>query len=328
MPDIFPVRYSQPSPSALKSELLKRYPFDVIADCTLFKSGLNDVYQVRSGDEIYYLRISPANKYVLKDIEEEADIINLLVENGVNAAPPVCCNDGKFVWEINAPEGKRFLILFKEAKSSPSGDETKMQFNLGQMLAKIHTITDRNDISVNRKGFEPVNLTTRPLELVKPYINEEDFDFLASASQKCIEFVEESVPVKEPYYGFCHGDIQPNNYRFIGEKPELFDFDCMGTGWRVSDIAVLLWNMSMGNEKYNESSLWQSFLDGYNSVRILTESELKCLPAFCALRMIWFMGIHMDLKERFTGSFGYNKDFFGFCINNFKSWYSKAFPEL
>ena len=245
MTSIFPVRYAQPSPSALKKELLNRYVFDKITECTLFKSGLNDVYQVKSGDEIFYLRISPANKYILKDIEEEADIINILVENGVNAAPPVCCKSGKFVWEINAPEGKRFLILFKEAKNSPSGEEPKMHYNLGHMLAQIHIITDNYIITINRKGFEPDNLQTKPLELVKPYINEEDFDFLVTASQKCIDFIGDSIPATEPYYGFCHGDIQPNNYHFIGERPGLFDFDCMGIGWRAFDIAVFLWNMSM-----------------------------------------------------------------------------------
>lgn len=328
MTDIFPVRYSQPSPAALQKELSERYLFDGLPECSLFQSGLNDTYQVRSGNEIFYLRISQANKYIFKDIEEEAEIINLLVKNGVHAASPVCCNNGKFVWIINAPEGERYCILFKEAKNSPSGSETKKHFNLGQTVAQIHTITDKYDISVNRKGFEPDHLIDIPLTLIKQHFNEEDFNYLELASKRCIEHAVCMLPLTKPYYGFCHGDIQPNNYRFTGDIPELFDFDCMGTGWRSFDIAVFLWNMSMANEKYGECNDWHAFLDGYNSVRVLTENEMKALPVFCALRMIWFLGIHMDLKERFTGSSGYNQNFFAFCLNNFKSWYNKAFPEL
>lgn len=328
MADFFPVRYSQSSPTALQEELCNRYSFDGLPECTLFQSGLNDTYQIKFDNDIFYLRVSPTNKYILKDIEEEAEIINLLVKNGVNAASPMCCNGGEFVWEINAPEGKRYCIMFKEAKSLPSGSKINQHFNLGQMVAKIHSITDKYEVSVNRKGFEPENLVEIPLALVKQYFNENDFDYLVCAAKKCIEYIVQMLPVTKPYYGFCHGDIQPNNYRFTDEIPELFDFDCMGTGWRSCDIAVLLWNMSMRNDKYIESNEWHAFLDGYNSVRVLTENEMKTLPAFCALRMIWFMGVHMDLKNRFTGSAGYNNNFFSFCLNNFKWWFDKAFLEL
>ena len=247
MTDIFPVRYSQPSPIALQKELLNRYSFVELPECILFQSGLNDTYQVKCSDDIFYLRISPTNKYILKDIEEEVEIINLLVKNGVNAASPVICNDGKFVWEINAPEGKRFCLMFNEAKSLPSGSEINQHLNLGQMVANIHSIADKYEILVNRKGFEPKNLVDIPLSLIKQYFNEDDFNYLTSASKKCIEHIVHMLPATRPYYGFCHGDIQPNNYRFIGEIPQLFDFDCMGNGWRSFDIAVLLWNMSIIN---------------------------------------------------------------------------------
>ncbi len=110
MAEIFPVRYSQPSPTALQKELVDRYSFNELPYCSLFRSGLNDIYQIKFCNDTFYLRISPANKYNLKDIEEEVEIINLLIKNGVKAAPPVCSNNGKFVWEINAPEGKRFLV--------------------------------------------------------------------------------------------------------------------------------------------------------------------------------------------------------------------------
>ncbi len=80
----------------------------------------------------------------------------------------------------------------------------------------------------------------------------------------------------------------------------------------------------MKNEKYIESKDFQAFLDGYNSVRLLTENEMKALPALCALRMIWFMGLHMDLRNRYTGSYGYSQKFFESGLSNFKLWYNKA----
>ncbi len=94
--------------------------------------------------------------------------------------------------------------MFKEAKNSPSGNEIKKLFNLGQMTAKIHVITDEYKILVNRKGFESENLTDKSLSLVKPYINEDDFNFLMCSSKKCIDYIVNLLPTTRPYFGFCY----------------------------------------------------------------------------------------------------------------------------
>jgi Ser/Thr protein kinase RdoA (MazF antagonist) len=133
--------------------------------------------------------------------------------------------------------------------------------------------------------------------------------------------------MEKPYYGFCHGDIQPSNINYIEERPIIFDFDCMGNGWRAHDISVFVWNNTLINEKYVESEAWKAFLDGYNSVRLLTENELLCINAFGALRALWVMGVHSNLRERNIGCMGFNENYYNFFINNFKLWYNKVFSS-
>jgi Ser/Thr protein kinase RdoA (MazF antagonist) len=323
----FPVRYSQLSPDALKVELLKRYNLSENISCRLFDSGLNDIYIIKTSEETFYLRITQAGKYDKIDYEEEVFIINTLCENSISAAAPVRCLDDSFVWEINAVEGIRFAVLFKEAINKPSEDNVKKMYNLGRMLAKIHVISDEKRFKVSRAPIDLMQLAYNPLEKIKPYLahRKADYEFLKEATNKLSKFVEQ-IGYDKPYYGYCHGDIHSGNVFFNGDEPVVFDFDCMGYGWRAYDICVYAWNETAGDESYIEKEPWKAFIEGYNSVRQLNELELLAIPAFTALRDLWLMGLHADVIEKNAGCCWYNDGYFDYRIKIFKLWYERVYP--
>lgn len=323
----FPVRYSQLSPDALKEELLKRYDLAENLSCRLFDSGINDIYIIKTDEDTFYLRITQAGKYSKIDYEEEVLIINTLCKNGIRAAAPMCCKDGNYIWEINAFEGVRYAVLFNEAKNKPSEDNVKKHYNLGRMLAQIHAISDEKNFKVSRVPIDLMQLAYNPLEKVKPYLEHRkvDYDFLKDATDKLSKFVEQ-IGYEKPYYGYCHGDIHSGNVFFNEDEPMVFDFDCMGYGWRAYDICVYAWNETAGDETYIEKEPWKVFLEGYNSVRQLNEHELLAIHAFGALRDLWLMGLHVDVIEKNAGCSWYNDGYFDFRINIFKLWYERVFP--
>ncbi len=323
----FPVRSSQLSPVALKNELVKRYDFEESLSCSFFDSGMNDIYKVKVGQEVYYLRISQTGMHEQIDYEEEVYIINALCDNGICAAAPLRCRDSSFVWGINAPEGRRFAVVFKEAKNTPSGDTVTKVFNLGSMVAKMHTIADQKDFTVSRKPIDLMELSKKPLMMIQQHIAErsEDAKFLSVATEKLCQFLESNIRYEKPYYGFCHGDIHSGNVFFEGDLPQMFDFDCMGYGWRAYDICVFAWNETLGNDKYIESDDWKAFIDGYNSVRKLSDAEKDTITAFAALRQLWIMGLHADVIERNAGCSWYNDEYFNYNIGIFKQWTSRVF---
>lgn len=86
--------------------------------------------------------------------------------------------------------------------------------------------------------------------------------------------------------------MHPGNARFDATgEPTLFDFDCCGYGWRVSDLAVFLWNAHLEKRpKGWREARWRAFLRGYREVRPLDPGALDAVPLFLVARQIWLMG--------------------------------------
>lgn len=321
----FPVRYSQLSPEALKMELVKRYDFSGSLSCTLFDYGLNDIYKVKFDTMVYYLRVSLTGVHDRKDYEEEVSVINTLCKNSISVASPIVCKDNQYLWEVNAPEGKRYAVLFEEARRNPSNDHVRKSYNLGRMLAQLHTVADENNFLVSRDPIDLSELAKKPLKEIYPYLKhrQADYDYIKDAADKLCDFIENNLSLEKPYYGFCHGDIHSGNVFFEGDNPKIFDFDCMGYSWRAYDICVFAWNETGSDEKYIEKEEWKAFLDGYSSIRRISKTEMEAINAFAALRELWLMGLHADVMERNAGSSWYNDSYFDFRIGMFKLWYNR-----
>lgn len=122
----------------------------------------------------------------------------------------------------------------------------------------------------------------------------------------------EGMKVLGEYLARIHqyGDLHRGNVHFNGNKPTIFDFDCMGYGYRAYDICIYAWNESFHNQEYLNTDEWKSFLEGYESIRKLTEAEKECIPAFMALRQVWLMGLHADVMNRNAGCCWFQNDYF------------------
>jgi Ser/Thr protein kinase RdoA (MazF antagonist) len=286
---------------------------------------MNDIYIIKSDQKTFFLRISLTEMHEQQDYEEEMSVINSLSENGINVAAPIRCEDGSFVWPIRAPEGIRYAMLFFGAEMNPVTDSMKMGRNLGQLVAKMHTIADEKSYIVNRNPIDFAQLINKPLKLIQPYLEHRsaDYIFLNDASDELSQAIDNKKMMQPPFFGFCHGDVHAKNVCFKENKPTLFDFDCMGYGWRSYDICVFAWYETLRDEKYIDNDAWKYYIEGYNSIRQLSEDELISINAFSALREIWVMGHHADLMTRNEGCGWYNDGYFDFHIGIFKLWYNR-----
>ncbi|MEO3946035.1 phosphotransferase [Gorillibacterium sp. CAU 1737] len=323
---VFSVRYSQLHPDALKHELTKRYEWETPIKCRLFDSGINDIYVVDAGEKRFFLRISLTGRLKQKDIEEEVTVMNTLAEHGISVAAPIPCKDFAFVWEILAAEGVRYAVLFAEAKWAPSQDKVKQASRLGSTLARLHQIADEQNFTVSRPAIDLQQLIQNPLNKVRPHLKHrtEDYPFFQKTAEQLGQFIEQNLGYEKPYYGYCHGDVHGGNVHFQGEEPTLFDFDCMGYGWRAYDICVFAWNETFGEEGYVDKEPWKAFLEGYQSVRPLSKMELDLIPAFAALRDFWLAALHADAIEWNAGCTWYNDDYFNNRLRYFKLWHERA----
>lgn len=224
-------------------------------------------------------------------------------------------------------EGKRFVVLFSEVKKAPSEDRIKQAYNLGSMLARMHRASDQQAFTVSRTPIAFKQLVENPLEKVRPYLikRQKDYDFLYHAADKLWQYIEKELNYEKPFYGYCHGDIHSGNVFFEGDIPRIFDFDCMGDGWRAYDICVFAWNETFSDEKFIESEVWTSYLKGYNAVHQLEENETRAINAFGALQQLWMIGIHADVMKRNAGCCWHDDGYFDYQIGIFKLWYDRTF---
>lgn len=305
------VNYSQFSPSALLEELRNYYDLPTDATCIFFKSGLNDIYKITSQSNTYFFRISLFDVYNTMQIKEEIDFIFHLLSCGLSVVEPVQCKDTSYVLELNAPEGMRQAVLFRGIEQSPTGNADIRMKNLGNLVARVHisSLSFKND-SV-RPLINDKMLVEKPTLLLTPFLKHRptDLDFLNRTATQLWSAVDSMLSKYCGTAGFCHGDVQPNNYFFHGEHPVLFDFDCMGRGYFAYDLGVLLANLTFMDNEIYQKELWLSLIKGYGEVRSLNEDEEKAIFVFAALHMLRVLAYHAKCREQNQGAFYYMTDY-------------------
>ncbi len=304
------VSYSQFSPSALLEELRKHYDLPTDSTCIFFKSGLNDIYKITAQDNTYFLRVSLFDVYSTPQIKEEIQFILHLLACGLSMVEPIQSKDNSHVLELTAPEGIRQAVLFRGIEQSPAGDADSMMMNLGKLLARTHI----SSLSFKNHSVRPLindkMLVEEPALFLEPFLRHrpDDFDFLNKTAMPLWSSVDSMLSKHNGTVGFCHGDVQPNNYFFRGEQPVLFDFDCMGWGYFVYDLGVLLANLTFMDNEIYQKSLWNSIIEGYQGVRPLNDDEKKAIYIFAALHMLRVLSYHAKCREQNQGAFYFMTD--------------------
>lgn len=305
------VKYSQFSPSALLEELRKHYDLPTDAICIFFKSGLNDIYKITAQNGTYFLRISLFDVYNTTQIKEEIDFILHLRSHDLAVVEPIQSKEQSYVLELTAPEGMRQAVLFRGIEQAPTGDADTRMMNLGKLLAQVHTssLSFKNDSS--RPLINYKMLVEEPTLLLTPYLKHRpnDLEFLDKTAMALWAAVDSTLSKHSETIGFCHGDVQPNNYFFSSEHPILFDFDCMGVGYFAYDLGVMLANLSFHDNDIYQKSFWFAVIEGYQSIRKLNDGEERAIYIFAALHLLRVLSYHAKCREQSQGAFYYMTDY-------------------
>lgn len=88
-------------------------------------------------------------------------------------------------------------------------------------------------------------------------------------------------------YGLIHADFVPENILIDGERVRVLDFDDAGFGWHMFEIATSLY-FQMGEPYFG--AIRDALIEGYRSLRALSEADLALLPLFLAARGTTYLG--------------------------------------
>jgi Ser/Thr protein kinase RdoA (MazF antagonist) len=271
------------------------------ARCEYWNRGMSDTYRVEQRGKSAYLKVYRHGWRSRAEIQGEVELLRFLRKRNISVSNPIRNNAGAFVEQIDAPEGRRYAVLFSEIKGAEPEINLENSRKCGFVVATVHKATDACPGSIRRPQLGIDHLVREPLKRIHPYLarRPRDLAYLTRISMALANAVVSLLPTSAPVFGICHGDVVFANLRRDDRgRFTLFDFDCSGYGWRSYDVAISLWSQGFEfsrSAKVNRLKRWNAFLDGYQAVRHLSDIELQAVNLFVPLRQIWMMGVHSSL---------------------------------
>ena len=313
----FPVIASTISEKELGEFAKERYGLNENYDCKLFRTGMNHTYFLSDNETKYVLRVYSHNWRSKSEIIAEIELLNLLKENNLSVSFPIQDKNRELIQEINAPEGIRYVVLFSFAE----GDKIRFTdketcFVIGSLMAKIHNLT--SNTTIDRISYDKESLLELPYERLKEFFSEKlpEMEFI-----KEIGKFFQKTDFENTQKGVVHMDIWYDNMAVTNEKEITFyDFDFCGNGIQILDVGYFckhLFHIETDKKEYELKM--KHFLEGYQSIRLLSDNELKLIPKAGLAVFVFYLGIQaqrFDWSNIFLSE-NYLKMFY---VGRLKSW--------
>lgn len=114
----------------------------------------------------------------------------------------------------------------------------------------------------------------------------EQASLLAQAEFAAVAALD-GLPVSGDAWGLVHADLRPSNIMIHGGALTVIDFDDCGFSWLLYDFASAL--SFIEHEAY-APDIAKSWVEGYRTVRSLSESDLKHAAALSMIRRLTMLG--------------------------------------
>jgi len=269
----------------LLPRVLERYSL-AEARTELLQSLGNHIYrvEVRTGRR-FSLRICPATFQNRQWLEDELVWLEFVAgQNQVRVPRPVRNRQGELLTVTPAATGELFSCVFEwvegqEAKKALTGPVMR---EIGCTVAALHQIAKTFAFPAKENKFRDDYRYDQTLleqhrgwiELHQAEISPEKVNLLYMAIEQGIEAMER-IGEKPDNFGFIHADLHFGNFLVQDGRVSVIDFDQLGRGHYLYDIAVLM--VELFDQPAQFPARWQSFKEGYQAVAPLpfqAESEL------------------------------------------------------
>jgi Ser/Thr protein kinase RdoA (MazF antagonist) len=274
---------------ALLSEVLGDYTIPKPESCRFLTRGDADIYRVKTIKGNFYLKIYRPPRS-LEVTEGEALFVSALSNAGIPVVKSVARKDGRFAFQVAAPEGVRPMLLYEEAPSPlPVPPDDKMLSKIGAAIAALHNTADQFNSDFGIPVFDFTSVLKERAESTCQFLGEDDQEYLTRISER-LGNVLQQIPQQVPDFGLCHGDLVISNLRLAEDGGIVFfDFGDALQTWRVFDLSVISWALEHRVEGFHEY-FWPAFISGYQSNRSLPEDWSTQLKIMLVLRQILFLG--------------------------------------
>ncbi len=312
---------------SLSQALQAAYGLPPTIDVNLYRISGSDVYQVTDRDRAWFLKVYRSTETDTRRALASVGALDQLSRHGFSAPQPLQTSGGASFVALQAVEGERIAYLYPAIHGrEPIETNPNDAYRFGTTAAKMHLLMDTIVLpeSLTFIGYDYLfGRYLRGLEQLLPQENRA-IQFLRTLARALWDELNQRLPMSSPQFGFCHGDLHTGN-AVVTDSGRIFllDFDACGFGWRAMDIGTYYVTYDwMGLDEESQRKRRQVlsyFLEGYNTIRPITEEEQQSLDLFMAIRHFELLGIGM-YRVPFTGSNWVNREQLHAYVEWFREW--------
>ncbi len=221
-----------------------------------------------------------------KDLPFFIGLMRNLFDKKFPSPEPIINKNGNYISEIS--NKKAAVVSFLDGKAKQVLNPLDC-YEVGVYAAKLHSITKnliskrKNKLSVN-SWREIYNRVKKDCCKIHPN--------LSNVIEKNLNEIEIDWPKNIPS-GIIHADLFPDNIFFNKDKLSgIIDFYFSCNDYYAFEIAICLNALCFEGKNENLSfnvTKAKKFIDGYSSVRVLTDDEKKSLKVLCKGAAIRFL---------------------------------------
>jgi len=213
-----------------------------------------------------------------KDLPFFISLMKNLFDKNFPCPNPIINKNGNYISEIKNKKAAVISFLNGTAKKILSPNEC---YQVGIYTAKLHSIT--KDLTGKRKNKLSVNSWREIYNKIRNDCSKIHKN-LPKIIEKNLNEIENNWPKNIPS-GIIHADLFPDNIFFNGNKLSgIIDYYFSCYDYYAFEIAICLNALCFEGQNQNLSfnvTKAKKFIDGYSSIRALTEEEKKSLKVLC-----------------------------------------------
>ena len=244
---------------------LERYDFNDFVDFKGISSGVtNSNYLIKMSHSNYILTIFEHNN--IEELPFYVDLMTYPAKHNFLCPSPVENMNGESLSLIkNKPA---LMVSFLKGKENSLRDADSC-YLVGEHLAKLHLIS--NKFPQSNKNTRNLNWMLKMQLKLKKYLSLEDQELLTLE----IDYHKKKSMDELPE-GIIHGDLFRDNVLFYDNEVSGFiDFYYACNDKFIYDIAIAVNDWCIDEDGKIDKSILESFINGYQSIRKLTDKERK-----------------------------------------------------
>ncbi len=213
-----------------------------------------------------------------KDLPFFMGLMKNIFNKNFPSPEPIINKNGNYITEIFGKKAAVVSFLEGASKKNLTPDNC---YEVGIYTAKLHMITKNLNIKrTNRLSVNSWRLIYRKIQRDCSKI----YPGLTKIIERNLEVIEDKWPKNIPR-GIIHADLFPDNIFFKGNKlTGIIDFYFSCNDFYAFEIAICLNALCFEGKNKNLSfnvTKAKKFIDGYSSIRKLTEEEKESLKILC-----------------------------------------------